>query len=103
MIATPNSIGGWAIWIIVACGVIGIAYIVVGVTGVVIPAFIITIGWVLIAVILGCPGDPVPHEDFPVALSESLDVLPRISSRHGRCLRGGLERGRRKTVSHPVR
>ena len=43
----------WAIVIIVICGIVGILLVVCRAAGVAIPGFIITILWILLAVVVG--------------------------------------------------
>jgi hypothetical protein len=46
-IQMPTSILGWIIWLIIIIAAVGVLYVVIGVAGVTIPAWIITIGWIL--------------------------------------------------------
>lgn len=48
----PNSVGGWAIWIVVIVAIIAIVYVMAQVSGIVIPSFVITVGWILLAVVI---------------------------------------------------
>ena len=47
------TIGWWAIVLIVIAGIIGIVLVIVRQAGIAIPQFIITILWIILAVIIG--------------------------------------------------
>jgi hypothetical protein len=52
-LALPATIAEWAILLIIVCAVVGIAVVVIKQTGVVIPAFVWTILWIVLAAALG--------------------------------------------------
>ena len=51
----PNVglIAGWAVWLIIVAGLIGIVLIVIRAAGLVVPGWVVQILWVLLAVIVG--------------------------------------------------
>lgn len=49
----PNEVKTWLIMIVVIIGAIAIAYVVTNAVGIAIPAFIITILWIVLAVVIG--------------------------------------------------
>lgn len=51
--AQAASVGYWAIMLVVICGIIGIAMVVIRQSGIAIPGFIVTIFWIILAVFLG--------------------------------------------------
>lgn len=53
LFAQAGVIAHWAIVVILICGIVGIALVVVRATGIVIPSFIITILWIVLACFLG--------------------------------------------------
>ena len=48
----PQSPGAWAIWVIGVIAIIGIVYVMLSVSGIAVPWWVITIGWILLAAIL---------------------------------------------------
>jgi hypothetical protein len=49
----PGTIGGWAILIIVVAAVVGILLVILRQMEVQIPPFVIKIGWILVAAVVG--------------------------------------------------
>ena len=47
------AIAHWAIIIIIVCGIVGILLVAVRAAGITIPPFIITICWILLAIVVG--------------------------------------------------
>lgn len=52
-IAMPGGIEGLLLWLIVVAGIVAIAFIVVRAMGLTIPAWVIQVGWVIVAVVVG--------------------------------------------------
>lgn len=53
LLAQAATIAHWAVILIVVCGIIGIALVVIRQAGITIPGFIITILWIILAVVIG--------------------------------------------------
>lgn len=53
VVAQAAMIAHWAIVVILICGIVGIAIVVVRATGVSIPPFIVTILWIILACFIG--------------------------------------------------
>lgn len=49
----PTDLVSWAIFLIIVCGVIGIAVVVIRQTGVTIPPWMIQILWIIVVVVFG--------------------------------------------------
>lgn len=47
------AIAHWAIVIIIVCGIVGVLLVVARAAGITIPPFIITICWILLAIVVG--------------------------------------------------
>lgn len=48
----PNNVGGWAIWVIGIIAIVAIVYVGANAMGIAIPAFVVTIFWILVAAVL---------------------------------------------------
>ena len=46
---TPTTIAGWAIWIVVVIAIVAVVYVMLQVTGIAIPAWIVTLFWICLA------------------------------------------------------
>lgn len=51
-----GSIAGWAIWAIVICGVLAILFAFIRYSGVQIPPLLVTVFWIVVAVIICVAG-----------------------------------------------
>lgn len=51
--AFPAGVGHWLIVALVVAGIIGIALVVARQAGIVVPAFVVTILWIVLAVVVG--------------------------------------------------
>ena len=48
----PNTVGGWAIWLVVVIAILANVYVAATALGVVIPPWILHIVWICIAVVI---------------------------------------------------
>lgn len=53
LFAQAATLAHWAVIFILVCGILGILVVVIRATGIVIPPFIITILWIVLAVVVG--------------------------------------------------
>jgi hypothetical protein len=48
----PNSISSWAIWIVIVVAIVAVIYVMLQVTGIAVPSWVLTLLWICLAAVI---------------------------------------------------